>query len=418
MPVPVCVGTAALVMAASSHAPYVLFSDPFQVTYPCQGSLQLLLPVAPCTAPSHEEDLAEAQSYFNDTFANPPALATTAGGSSGSRSKLLLLRVSRPVRDGCQEVMAAVLQVQLLLRKSGCLHIVLQSLGGEPQHLLQNCTGHPVRYRQRGTGEDWSPLVAYTAAGLVRRPMPIGQPPELELCDAARDATPAPETLSLGTSDAAGLASDLSEVDMPSLSPSSSPKAAAGAALGEGSRAKVNQLVRLAVDRNRTEVLAHALDAVEQVLTPSGVANLQGKLGTSLGAMQLDKVLRVVPKPSQLVLLQHSTAAEQLVSSSGSSGFHIALELGSLDVSVVDHRPREVLLLSVDGLWLEYGLGDSAGMPYSVVHVRVNNVQVGGGTATGPVLLPGLLDCSAMYACHVLGAACTHWYRAACCLPA
>jgi hypothetical protein len=109
-----------------------------------------------------------------------PAAEGTAGAEQSSgrrRPQLTLLRVAKAAGEGSAEVLAAVLQVQLQLRKSGCLHIVLQSLGGEPQHLLQNATRHPLRYRQatqRGRPA-WALVQPFSAAGVVRsraRPAP------------------------------------------------------------------------------------------------------------------------------------------------------------------------------------------------------------------------------------------------------
>jgi hypothetical protein len=45
-----------------------------------------------------------------------------------------------------------VVQLSVVLRAPGCLHVMLKSVGGEPQHLLQNCTQTAVMYRQVGGG--------------------------------------------------------------------------------------------------------------------------------------------------------------------------------------------------------------------------------------------------------------------------
>jgi hypothetical protein len=48
-----------------------------------------------------------------------------------------------------------------------------------------------------------------------------------------------------------------------------------------------------------------------------------------------------------------------------SSSLHVALEIPALDVSLVDGRPQELLLLSMDGLVAEYHAGNSAGTAYT-----------------------------------------------------
>jgi hypothetical protein len=139
-------------------------------------------------------------------------------------------------------------------------------------------------------------------------------------------------------------------------------------------------------------------------IADAGVAALPGTLGTTVGATQLDRLLRVVPRPSQLALLQHAATLEPLAAQGAGGGLHVALALTSLDVSLVDHRPREVLLLSVDGLGVEYGAGDSAGVAYTLAHVRVNNIQVGRRKGAGgcrrreaPAARRGAVQCSACW---------------------
>ena len=44
------------------------------------------------------------------------------------------------------------------------------------------------------------------------------------------------------------------------------------------------------------------------------------------------------------------------------STMHLSLILASLDISVVDHFPEELLLLSLEGFTVEYLKGDSSGV--------------------------------------------------------
>jgi hypothetical protein len=55
---------------------------------------------------------------------------------------------------------------------------------------------------------------------------------------------------------------------------------------------------------------------------------------------------------------------------SPASTLHVSLDLASLDVSIVDGRPQELLLLTLDGLAVEYHAGNSAGIAYSQVRHR------------------------------------------------
>lgn len=56
---------------------------------------------------------------------------------------------------------------------------------------------------------------------------------------------------------------------------------------------------------------------------------------------------------------------------SPSSSLHVALEVPALDVSLVDGRPQELVLLSMDGLVAEYHAGNSAGTAYTQVSPTV-----------------------------------------------
>lgn len=61
---------------------------------------------------------------------------------------------------------------------------------------------------------------------------------------------------------------------------------------------------------------------------------------------------------------------------SPSSSLHVALEIPALDVSLVDGRPQELLLLSMDGLVAEYHAGNSAGVAYTQASTQLGyNVE-------------------------------------------
>jgi hypothetical protein len=46
---------------------------------------------------------------------------------------------------------------------------------------------------------------------------------------------------------------------------------------------------------------------------------------------------------------------------------HLSVEIPAMDLSLVDGRPQELLLLTLDGLTLEYYAGNSAGVSYNQV---------------------------------------------------
>lgn len=76
---------------------------------------------------------------------------------------------------------------------------------------------------------------------------------------------------------------------------------------------------------------------------------------------------------------------------SPSASLHVSLEVPALDVSVVDGRPQELMLLTMDGLSAEYHAGNSAGVAYTQVLLRLNLAQLDDmlhGTSFPVVLMP------------------------------
>ncbi len=55
---------------------------------------------------------------------------------------------------------------------------------------------------------------------------------------------------------------------------------------------------------------------------------------------------------------------------SPASALHLTVEVPALDLSLVDGRPQELLLLTLDGLTVEYHAGNSAGIMYNQVSGR------------------------------------------------
>ncbi len=85
-----------------------------------------------------------------------------------------------------------LLNVRAVLRAPGCLCLSLCSLGGQPQHLLQNGTPLPLAWRQASPRAPWARLEPYSAVAVVRSVLgeSWGAAPELEL----RDAEPGSDT--------------------------------------------------------------------------------------------------------------------------------------------------------------------------------------------------------------------------------
>lgn len=54
-----------------------------------------------------------------------------------------------------QEFLAVVVNMSISLRSAGCGHLVLHSIGGEPQLALHNATPHAVKHRENVPRAMW-----------------------------------------------------------------------------------------------------------------------------------------------------------------------------------------------------------------------------------------------------------------------
>lgn len=95
-----------------------------------------------------------------------------------------------------------------------------------------------------------------------------------------------------------------------------------------------------------------------------GVGPSRDNLHVTASMPALDSVSQ--PPHMQHLLIRMLAAGPQTQLSPASS-LHVALEVPALDVSLVDGRPQELLLLSMDGLVAEYHSGNSAGTAYTQV---------------------------------------------------
>eukprot|EP00878_Enallax_costatus_P013777 GHUV01014408.1.p1 GENE.GHUV01014408.1~~GHUV01014408.1.p1 ORF type:complete len:898 (+),score=328.70 GHUV01014408.1:398-3091(+) len=115
-------------------------------------------------------------------------------------------------------------------------------------------------------------------------------------------------------------------------------------------------------------------------MAPAGPAEVPGAGSVSVGRTQTDRLLRVLPKTGSISMNQLRLAAaiagQDQARLSPAAAMHLSLELPSLDVSLVDGQPQELVLLSLDGLTVEYHAGNSAGITYTQLLVRVNLAQV------------------------------------------
>lgn len=167
----------------------VMWSEPFRVEYPATGVMQVLLPVYKLGSPGqaqtlNAQSLAAAHKAFNALFQPEPQQAAAAAAAAGSTPQSvsssmrqqdqtgaaagpLFIPVAKRTESGLLEYLAVTVNLSLETPSPGCMHIILQSVGGEPQHCLMNCTAMPISYRQATPKAAWQVVPPYSGASLV-----------------------------------------------------------------------------------------------------------------------------------------------------------------------------------------------------------------------------------------------------------
>lgn len=192
----------------------VMWSEPFRVSYPATGVMQVLVPLYQLGTPGepqpmNADTMAAALRVFKKLFRPsqqrsgpgsssstveaprpplPPGAGSGKGGSSaqqqlqqqqgevatGSSDNLpMLVHVAKRTDSGLLESLAVTVNVSVEMPTPGCLHVVLQSLGGEPQQCLMNCTSSAIRFKQATPYSAWQLLPPFSATALV-----LSQPPD------------------------------------------------------------------------------------------------------------------------------------------------------------------------------------------------------------------------------------------------
>eukprot|EP00879_Flechtneria_rotunda_P005415 GHRR01005707.1.p1 GENE.GHRR01005707.1~~GHRR01005707.1.p1 ORF type:complete len:1494 (+),score=564.87 GHRR01005707.1:1093-5574(+) len=388
----------------------VMWSEPFRIGYPATGMVQVLVPLYRLGTPGdpkpvNEASIAAAQAAFHTLLhhdrpqaAGGKAVAgstagSTAAGQQGSQQQAdgispLLIHMAKRTEAGLSEYLAVTVNVSIEMPVPGCLHVVLQSLGGEPQHCLMNGTAVPISYRQAVSKAAWQLLPPYSGAALV-----LVQPSGCvtgALSGPGLRALPSCSDMELRDGDPQTSGSTICSLDGDS--------SGLTVAQGSGKRAGsggTDQPAVFSIAGGKTQALAQVLPVLESVMDIAGPHEVPGAGSVSVGRTVTDRLLRVLPKPTSVscnqLRLAASLAGQDQSRLSPASAWHVNLEVPALDVSVVDGRPQELLLLSLDGLTVEYHSGNSAGTAYTQVLLRVNFAQLDDMLHTSPfpvVLVP------------------------------
>lgn len=200
-------GAAAAVAAAAAadlpqQADPTMWSEPFRVCYPATGVMQVLLPLYQLGTPGEPmpvttSSMSAALGVFRQLFQplqqakgssssetgkppRPPGSSPSRGDNTqlqlpapgASDNPPMLVHVAKQTDAGQLEYLAVTVNVSVEMPTPGCLHLVLQSLGGEPQQCLMNCTPSAISFRQATPRAAWQLLPAFSATALVLQQQP------------------------------------------------------------------------------------------------------------------------------------------------------------------------------------------------------------------------------------------------------
>uniref|UniRef100_A0A7S3R138 Vacuolar protein sorting-associated protein 13 VPS13 adaptor binding domain-containing protein n=1 Tax=Dunaliella tertiolecta TaxID=3047 RepID=A0A7S3R138_DUNTE len=348
------------------------------------------------------------------------------------------------------EVVCVVVRVRLVARGTpGCWALVISSLGGQPPHLLHNATPAALLYHEASARIPWRALPPFSAHGFVRQHMMSLDAPtaaqdaagttaakqgqqrqqgvKVEICSGQATS----ECLALDLcGEAAATATPLRLSAAPTASPAATSAAAAGAPGAAAAAAAAGSAGGAAMHLGGPEdhsLVAQLADTAELVMGAGGVVYVQGGGGTQNtamgGAPRSERVLRLVPSlawPGMATATAAGVAPVSRRSGAGSSSSsrrggtwmllpttrvltpdlamggvaaskHISVEVTGLEVSLVDHRPQELLVLSLEGLMLDWASGSSGGLAFSQFGATLRDLQVDDQLPDSPypvVLMP------------------------------
>lgn len=318
-------GTSSCEAPAGSRDPLLdpeLWCEPFRLDYPTSGTMQLLLPLARVDG-AHGNGaaaLAALEAAALAPHARPPLPGQAAGGQTGSGAGVaapLLVPFAKAAAVGQQDsglcsYVGLALDVAVEMPAPGCLHLVLQSLGGEPQHCLINATRTPLSYRQASPSAAWQTLAPLSGAALV-------------LLQPGGPAKPAGDGVSvtgcgeveLRDVDPSTSGSAMCSLDSDSSGMSIAQGTSSGGGSGGGSGAAPSVAQRGARELPTTfpvaggamQALVQVLPVLEAVMLQAGPAEVPGAGTVSLGRTQTDRLLRILPKPPTVSMNQLRLAA-------------------------------------------------------------------------------------------------------------
>ncbi|KAL4447306.1 hypothetical protein ABPG77_007339, partial [Micractinium sp. CCAP 211/92] len=339
--------------AAAAADALPLWSRPVTVRVGVESQMYVVVPVIPPEEdpPAGEQAGGGAAAAGITNDGSDAAHITAPAGSRGSGDSAHLAPGHGSGASGLAgwPPAVAILRLSVHRRGRGAMHVVLESMHSDPPYLLENRTSFPLQYRQAHVrGAPLHSLEPFSAVGYVWEYSMAGERQELEMQEG-------------GTTGAA--------------------KARKGEAVP---LARMEPLPLSTYPHTCSVRVAY----FEQVtMGASGVVRIGGEGSGVLGRGGIDRVLQVAPGHEPLL----SAGAK----SQGPSrpDLSIAFELPGLEVSLVDHTPRELLLLSATDLKAGFTLGSNPASSYKTMRLSVQRLQLDDmltGTPFPVVLAPAL----------------------------
>ncbi|KAL4858517.1 Vacuolar protein sorting-associated protein 13C [Chlorella vulgaris] len=320
--------------AAAAADSLPLWSRPVTVQEGVETQLHVLVPVVPADEQEDQQARPGAEAGAAGDAAHLTASAATAAQGTGIAAR------ARATGSAAAVPSVAILRLSMHRRGPGALHIVLESMHSEPPYVLENRTRFPLQYRQAHVpAAPFHTLEPHSASGYVWEYSMIDAPLELEMQEAAGSGV-----------------SRLYALDAPQERD------------GESTPEARNQPLPLSALPNQCSV---RVAFWQQVLTsPTGVQPIPGEATGVLGRGGIDRVLLLAPGHEPLLTEGAKSLQPAL------SDISVSFQLPGLEVSVVDHQSRELLLLTATDLHASVAFGSNPATAYKSVRFSVQRLQL------------------------------------------
>jgi len=274
---------------------------------------------------------------------------------------------------------ALVVRVSAQLKAFSSLHVIFHSVNAQAPNVVQNCSPHAILFRQVGKASlDWQLAHPWTSVPLVWDILKKDNR-KIEAVELGMVGTRSAVQFNIGGNkiqtqfDSTALSDGASAGDDPdSQGEGSNRSSSAGALTAAGS-----QSVPLPTSDPE---LPCQLDLVQAGRRPHPMAG--GTVVQGYGHVSAQAVGMVTRVQSLMVTVRdprtgkHNAAAPLSSLQHMSERIYVSFNLEKMDISVVDHTPQELMLISFSGVVLEYATGLGPHNSFTNIHIKVKELQV------------------------------------------